>query len=56
MSLVNILAIMEALKGLSSKTIEPILLQVQDHRRLWDKAQSGYKGHNLKEKTWNSIR
>ena len=27
-----------------------------DYRRLWDKTQSNYKGHNLKEELWNSIR
>ena len=45
------------MKGLSSKTIEAIILQVQNYnyRLLWDKAQSDYKEHDLKEVTWNNI-
>ena len=33
-----------------------IILQVQDYRLLWYKAQSNYKDHNLKAVTWNNIR
>ena len=33
-----------------------IILQVQDYRLLWDKAQSDYKDHELKAVTWNNIR
>ena len=33
-----------------------IILQVQDYRLLWDKAQSDYKDHDLKAVTWNNIR
>ena len=44
------LVLLEAMKGLSSQT-----LQVQRCRLLWDKAQSNYKDHNLKEVTLNNI-
>lgn len=43
------------MKGLSSETIEAIILEVQDYRCLWDKAQADYKDHDLKEVTWNNI-
>ena len=47
--------IMDAMKGLSSETLEAIILQVQEYRLLWDKAQGDYKDHDLKEVTWNKI-
>ena len=43
------------MKGLSSETLEAIILQVQEYRLLWDKAQGDYKDHDLKEVTWNKI-
>ena len=46
---------MDAMKGLSSETLEAIILQVQEYRLLWDKAQGDYKDHDLKEVTWNKI-
>ena len=33
-----------------------IILQVQDYKLSWDKAQSDYKDHKLKAVTWNNIR
>ena len=47
--------IMDAMKGLSSETLEAIILQVQEYRLLWDKAQGDDKDHDLKEVTWNKI-
>ena len=37
---------MDAMKGLSSETLEAIILQVQEYRLLWDKAQGNYKDHD----------
>ena len=37
------------------RDISVIILQVQEYRLLWDKAQSDYKDHKLKTVTWNNI-
>ena len=51
------LVIMEAIDVLSSEQRDnsAIILQVQDNRLLWDKAQSIYKDHQRKAVTWNKI-
>ena len=32
-----------------------IILQEQDYKLLWEKAQSDFKDHKLKAATWNNI-
>ena len=43
------------MKGLSSETKETIIFQVQDYWLLWDKTQSDYSDHDLKDVTWNIV-
>ena len=52
------LVIIEAMKGMSSETIEEIFYKykILDNRLLWNKAQGDKKDHVLKEMTWNNIR
>ena len=45
---------MEAMKGLSSETIETIIFKYKT-TDLWDKDQSEYKDHDLNDVTWNNI-
>ncbi len=46
---------MDAMKGLSSDTIEKIILEIEDNTFLWDKAQKNYKDQALEEVTWSRI-
>ena len=52
------LVTMEVIDGLSSVTIVLLFYKYKtiNYRLLLDKAQSDYKGHDLKAVTWNNIR